>query len=122
MADGWGSSGSERKVVLIVQPLLPRSVVQSVPIVTAPPELPTMTGPGDPLAMLFSRHWREMLRLAALLLDDPGQREEVVQEAFLKLHGRRLRDPDAAAAYLRQCVVNLCRSRLRRRLIAARLP
>jgi RNA polymerase sigma-70 factor (sigma-E family) len=76
------------------------------------------------LAVLFSTHYGQLLRLAGVLLDDPGHREEVVQEAFLRVHDRigTLRDPACAAAYLRQTVVNLSRSQLRRRLVASRLP
>lgn len=76
------------------------------------------------LAVLFATEYRQLLRLAGVLLDDPGHREEVVQEAFLRVHDRysTLRDPGCAAPYLRQTVVNLSRSQLRRRLVAARLP
>ena len=64
-------------------------------------------------ADLFRSHFPGMLRLAALLgADDP---EDVVQEAFVRLHDRRrrMRDSDAALAYLRATVCNLSRSRLR---------
>ena len=76
------------------------------------------------LAALFATQYRQLLRLAGVLLDDPGHREEVVQEAFLRVHDRygTLRDPGCATAYLRQTGVNLSRARLRRRLVAARLP
>jgi RNA polymerase sigma-70 factor (sigma-E family) len=74
--------------------------------------------------VLFTAHYTRLVMLAGRLLDDPGHREEVVQEAFLRVQCRlgTLRDRDCAAAYLRQTVVNLSRSRLRRRLVAARLP
>jgi RNA polymerase sigma factor (sigma-70 family) len=47
--------------------------------------------------------------------------EEVVQEAFLRVHlsGRA---PENAPAYLRTTVVNLCRNYLRRRGVELRLP
>ena len=78
----------------------------------------------DVVEALFIAHYPGLVRLAAVLLDDPGSREEVVQEAFVRLHAGfgRLRDPDRALAYLRQSVVNLSRSRLRRRLVARRHP
>jgi RNA polymerase sigma-70 factor (sigma-E family) len=71
---------------------------------------------------LFVAHYTPLVRLAAVLLDDVGTCEEVVQEAFVKLHAGfgRLHDRDKALAYLRQSVVNLSRSRLRRRLVARR--
>src|SRR3954451_9263703 len=64
---------------------------------------------------LFVAHHRRLVGLAALLVDDRGGAEEVVQEAFLNLHRRwrLLRDPGAAAAYLNKCVVNGSRRRLR---------
>lgn len=74
------------------------------------------------LADLYRAHYRSLVRLAALLLDDVGSSEEVVQDAFVKMHlgWRRLRDPDKALAYLRQTVVNMSRSKMRRRQVAAR--
>ncbi len=72
------------------------------------------------LTALYSEHYRSLVRLAALLLDDLGMCEEVVQEAYIRVHGAwgRLEDRDKALAYLRQTVVNLARSTLRRRLVA----
>jgi RNA polymerase sigma-70 factor (sigma-E family) len=69
---------------------------------------------------LYDAHWRPMVRLALLLVDDVASAEDVVQDAFIALHRRAgaLRDPDAAAAYLRACVVNLSRSVIRRRQVA----
>ncbi|CAI7978719.1 MULTISPECIES: SigE family RNA polymerase sigma factor [Frankiaceae] len=72
------------------------------------------------LTALYSEHYRSLVRLAALLLDDIGLCEEVVQDAYIRVHGAwgRLQDRDKALAYLRQTVVNLARSTLRRRLVA----
>jgi RNA polymerase sigma-70 factor (sigma-E family) len=74
----------------------------------------------DALTALYSEHYRSLVRLAALLLDDVGQCEEVVQDAYIRVHAAwgRLADRDKALAYLRQTVVNLARSTLRRRLVA----
>jgi len=69
---------------------------------------------------LFHAHFAAMVRLAAMLgADDP---EDVAQEAFVRLHGRRraLRDPHAAIGYLRATVVNLTRSRLRHLAVVRR--
>ena len=68
---------------------------------------------------LYTAHWRYLVRLAVLLVDDRASAEDVVQDAFLALHKRSatLRDPDAALAYLRASVVNLSRSVLRRRQV-----
>jgi RNA polymerase sigma-70 factor (sigma-E family) len=68
---------------------------------------------------LYSTHYRSLVRLAALLVRDQATAEEVVQDAFVAMHGawRRLRDPDKALAYLRQSVVNRARSVLRHRAV-----
>ncbi len=74
------------------------------------------------VAALFDAHYAGLCRLATLLLDDPGQAEEAVQEAFLRtfVGWRRLRHPEHAGAYLRAAVVNQCRSRGRRRVTEQR--
>lgn len=74
------------------------------------------------LVSLYQTEYRSLVRLACVLLDDRGIGEEVVQDAFVKLHGAwgRLRDHAAAPAYLRTTVVNLARSRMRRRQVARR--
>ncbi len=74
------------------------------------------------LVGLYRAHYRSLVRLAALLLDDVGSSEEVVQDAFISMHlsWGRLRDPEKALSYLRQTVVNRSRSRMRRRQVAAK--
>jgi RNA polymerase sigma-70 factor (sigma-E family) len=74
------------------------------------------------LEELYAAHWRGLVRLAVLLLRDQGVAEEVVQDAFVAMHGRWrwLRDPDKALAYLRQAVVNRSRSALRHRGVVER--
>lgn len=71
---------------------------------------------------LYAAHWRALVRLAVLLVHDQGRAEEIVQDAFVAVHGRRrsLRDPDKALAYLRQSVVNRSRSALRHRGVVER--
>jgi RNA polymerase sigma-70 factor (sigma-E family) len=71
---------------------------------------------------LYRAHWRELVRLAVLLVDDLASAEDVVQDAFVALHRRsaELRDPAAAIGYLRASVLNLSRSVLRRRIVARR--
>lgn len=77
---------------------------------------------GVDVPTLYAVHWRAMVRLAVLLVDDVPTAEDVVQEAFLSLHRRQsgLRDQDASLAYVRAAVVNGCRSALRRRSVARR--
>lgn len=68
---------------------------------------------------LYTAHWRYLVRLAVLLVDDVASAEDVVQDAFIALHRRAdtLRDPQAALAYLRTTVLNRSRSVLRRRQV-----
>ncbi len=76
----------------------------------------------EALSALYAAHWRQLVRLAVLLVGDVGTAEEVVQDAFVAMHGRwgRLRDNDKALAYLRQAVVNRSRSVQRHRAVVER--
>ncbi len=76
----------------------------------------------DAVTRLYAEHWVGLVRLATLLLRDSGRAEEVVQDAFVGMHGRwsRLREPDKALAYLRRSVVNGCRSAQRHRMVVDR--
>lgn len=70
------------------------------------------------VARLFELHYSSMLRLAVLLgADDP---ENVVAEAYYQIYRkwRRLRDAEAAEAYLRSTVCNLTRMRIRHLQVA----
>jgi len=92
----------------------------------APGETTLSPAVGDPvdlereaaLARLFEVHYSSMLRLAVLLgADDP---ENVVAEAYYQIYRkwRRLRDAEAAEAYLRSTVCNLTRMRIRHLQVA----
>ncbi len=76
----------------------------------------------DVLTTLYTAHYRALVRLATFLTSDRDNAEEIVQDAYVKVHGswRGVRELDKAEAYLRTTVVNLSRSRLRRRQVAAR--
>ncbi|MDQ3462055.1 MAG: SigE family RNA polymerase sigma factor [Actinomycetota bacterium] len=76
----------------------------------------------EALALLHRDHYRSLVRLAALLLDDVGASEGVVQDAFVKvqLGWGRLADPERAPAYLRSAVLNGARSRMRHRQVQDR--
>ncbi|MBA3781271.1 MAG: SigE family RNA polymerase sigma factor [Nocardioides sp.] len=76
----------------------------------------------EALEQLYAAHWRQLVRLAVLLVRDVGTAEEVVQDAFVAVHGRwsRIRTPEAALPYLRQTVVNRSRSVLRHRVVVDR--
>lgn len=76
----------------------------------------------DAVTELYATHWQPLVRLAWLLLHDGAEAEEVVQDAFVALHAHwsGLRDPAAAAAYLRRAVLNGARSALRHRGVEER--
>lgn len=64
---------------------------------------------------LFREHYEGLLRLSYCLLGDRCSAEDVVMEAFCSLqsHWSTLRDRTAPLGYLRVCVLNLSRSRIR---------
>src|SRR5262249_61419311 len=71
------------------------------------------------VTVMYSPHYRSLVRLAALLVRDNATAEEVVQDSFIAMHTawRRIRDNDKALSYLRQSVVNRSRSVLRHRVV-----
>jgi len=77
----------------------------------------------DVLAELFDAHYAPLCRLAYVILGDAQLAEEMVMEALLKIFKGfgRIRDLDRADIYLRRTVVNLCRSRIRRKAIEMRV-
>lgn len=84
------------------------------------PEARTAADAG--VTALYAAHWNGLVRLAWLLVRDQQVAEEVVQDAFVAVHGRwvTLQSEDRAAAYLRRCVVNGARSTLRHRGVEQR--
>jgi RNA polymerase sigma-70 factor (sigma-E family) len=78
----------------------------------------------EAVSQLYAGHYTRLVRLSYLLIHDYGRAEELVQDAFVALHGRwhKLRDPHKAIAYLRQAVVNRSRSELRHRAVVDRNP
>ncbi len=71
------------------------------------------------VADLHREHYRSLVRLACLLLDEQGAGEEVVQEAFVRVY-QAWATVDQPVTYLRATVMNLARSRMRRRMVARR--
>ena len=74
------------------------------------------------LEALYRDHYRPMVRLAYLLVDRQEAAEEVVQDAFVRLHRSldRIDDPSRQVAYLRSIVMNLARDWLRHRGVVRR--
>jgi RNA polymerase sigma-70 factor (sigma-E family) len=67
----------------------------------------------------YRRTWVVMVRLARVLIDDPEDAAEVVQDAFSRMYPRYDRiEPERTDAYARASVLNGCRRRLRRRRLA----
>ncbi len=71
---------------------------------------------------LFATEGARLVRMARLFTDDRNAAEDLVQEAFIRLHraAHRINDPAKAAPYLRSIVVNLARDHNRRGLMSLR--
>ena len=90
--------------------------------------MPAMTDRSRPnreqaVSELFDRHYGPMCRLAYAILGDAAGAEEIVMEALLKTFTGwgRLRDAARSDAYLRRAVVNLCRTKIRRKAVESRV-
>jgi RNA polymerase sigma-70 factor (sigma-E family) len=85
-------------------------------------QLPAQWDADTAVEELYAAHYRRLVRLSVLLVRDLETAEEVVQDAFVAMHGRwrTLKDPEKGLAYLRQTVVNRSRSVLRHRGVEAR--
>src|ERR1035438_1875517 len=87
------------------------------------PGRPMRAGNGDAdwaVTALFREHHLELVRLALVMVGDLSTAEDVVQDAFERLHRRwhRLRDPGSGLAYARSAVLNGCRTVHRRSAVA----
>ena len=80
-------------------------------------------GASTTLASLHREHYRSLVKLASILVDDPGVCEEIVQDAFVAVFrsGDRVRDDAKLPAYVRSAVLNGARSHLRKRQVRSRL-
>lgn len=77
--------------------------------------LETATDAGSAVHALFRDQHVGLVRLASLLVGDPGRAEEIVQDAFIDVYHswERIRDRDKLPAYVRRAVVSRSRSELR---------
>lgn len=92
-------------------------VVAGEPAIPLVAERPVTTA--EALAALHARSYVSLVRLAVALVDSQPSAEEIVQQAFVNVLGRRgrLPDLDSLEAYLRRAVVNGARDRLRHRRV-----
>jgi RNA polymerase sigma-70 factor (sigma-E family) len=67
----------------------------------------------DSFAVLYAEAYEPMVRLAHLLVGSNVRAEELVQDAFVRVFAHWA-DVEHPRAYLRQAVVNACRSHRRR--------
>ena len=74
------------------------------------------------LDRLYREHYRSLVRLASILVDDVATCEELVQDAFVAVLRRAggWADADKAPAYLRSAVLNQARSHLRKQQVRRR--
>jgi RNA polymerase sigma-70 factor (sigma-E family) len=74
------------------------------------------------VAHLFEHEGVALVRMARLFTDDRNAAEDLVQEAFIRLHksAHRIKSNDKAASYLRSIVINLARDHNRRGLMSLR--
>ncbi len=74
------------------------------------------------VAELFQQEGAALVRMARIFTDDRNAAEDLVQEAFIRLHrnAHRIKDPGKVAPYLRSIVLNLARDHNRRGLVSLR--
>ncbi len=74
------------------------------------------------VAEMFDREGTSLVRLARVFCDDRDAAEDLVQEAFIRLHrsAGTIRDLGRAPAFLRSIVINLARDHNRRGLMSLR--
>jgi RNA polymerase sigma-70 factor (sigma-E family) len=98
MVGGEQGTGAER----------PRATVSRLPT----PDL-------DPFTDFYRAHQPELVRIATLIVGSRPQAEDLVQDAFVRVHAKwdRIETPEP---YARRAVVNACRSHLRRRVLERR--
>jgi RNA polymerase sigma-70 factor, ECF subfamily len=84
---------------------IPGAVVMRDLVVTSPS-----------LAELFAAHSRRLVGALTVYTGDHGDAEDLVQEAFARVHSspRQMRDPDRIVSYLYSVAFNLARTRWRR--------
>jgi len=76
----------------------------------------------EPLRAAYDAHARPLLRLAVALTADPALAEDLVHDAFVRLHRAATPPaPEAEGAYLRRIVTNLAHDHHRHGAVVRRL-
>jgi RNA polymerase sigma-70 factor (sigma-E family) len=85
-----------------------------------PAPIPVHWDGDQAVTAMYGDHYRDLVRLAWLLVQDVTTAEDVVQDSFVAMYTawRRLRDSDRALAYLRHSVVDRSRSARRHGAVA----
>lgn len=96
-------------------------LTEARPPATAPPNVGYGSARNEVLAV-YETHYTGFVRLAMLLGNDRHTAEDLVHEAFIKLHSHwsRIDDRTKAPAYVRSTIVNLSRGKRRRQAIGLR--
>jgi RNA polymerase sigma-70 factor (sigma-E family) len=99
----------------VTSPEVDRAVVLD-PVGSGDALVPADAGraPEAKFVSIYRSDYEQLVRVAYLIVGSQEQAEEIVQEAFVRLHGRwsRVISP---RSYLRTSVVNGCRDAIRRR-------
>jgi RNA polymerase sigma-70 factor (sigma-E family) len=99
----------------------PEPVAVTTPPVTDPPVVVLAGGATATFGEFYEGHFTELVRLAALLSGSSDAAPDLVQDCFVRLHGRweSVREP---LPYVRRSVVHACASHHRRAAVARRNP
>ena len=116
------ASGRERRRREIVAALFALLGGGEAAAATERPMIDARAAPDMLVARLFREEGAALVRLARLFTDDRNAAEDLVQEAFIRLHrsAGRIKDVKKAAPYLRSIVLNLARDHNRRGLMSLR--
>lgn len=94
------------------------TAARRAPVTALPRPVADRAGPDD-FDAFYRRALPDMVRVATLVVGSRATAEDLVQDAFVRVHARwsGIDDP---AAYTHRAVVNACRSHLRRRVLERR--
>ena len=104
-----------------MQAIIDTAVAPAEPAATTIEAPPLPADARTAVVSLYRQHHTALVRVAALVAPDPANAEDLVQEAFLRLHRQWHKvDPERAVGYVRATIINLARGQARRHLLATR--